>query len=358
MGPSGLYHDDVMMRPDVKPRTRQKLKLLTAIIAASAVVGLGYSALLGQILGFEITFDVLWRFAVQGVLLGGFFGVAQLFYFQGGPGERFRRLPIIVEIIGQGLISTGLLTLALFLGAVLLFRERFVKEDVVEDFVRDIFFAFCIAMIIQFVLTVRSMIGGRVLRNLLVGHYHRPVREERIFMFLDIAGSTAIAERLGDVEAHSLISRFFFDVAQPTADFGGETHSYIGDEVIITWPMAEGLRNAACLKCCFAIAERFKQRAQFYQDQFGMVPNYRIGLHSGSVVAGECGDDKREIVYIGDTVNTTARIQEYCKKVDRNLLISGDLVERLVLPAEISVERMGSVQLRGKAKDIEIYAAR
>lgn len=346
-----------MIVPDVKPRTKQKLKLLAGIVAASAVAGLGYSTLLGQLLEFDVTLDVLWRFAVQGVLLGAIFGAAQLFYFQGEAGERFRRLPIIVEIIGKGLISTGLLTLALFLGAVLLFRERFALEGVVSGFVRDILFAFAIAMIIQFVLTVRTMIGGRVLGNLLVGHYHRPVREERIFMFLDIAGSTAIAERLGDVAAHSLISQFFFDVAQPTAAFGGETHSYIGDEVIITWPMAEGLRDAACLKCCFAIAERFNQRAQSYRDQFGLVPDYRIGLHGGPVVAGECGDDKREIVYIGDTVNTTARIQEYCKKASRNLLISGDLAERLILPAEISVERIDSVQLRGKAKGIEIFAA-
>src|SRR3546814_12401672 len=51
-------------------------------------------------------------------------------------------------------------------------------------------------------------------------------------------------------------------------------------------------------------------KAPLYQQEFGLVPGFRAGLHGGSIVAGECGDDKREIVYFGDTINTAARIQE------------------------------------------------
>jgi hypothetical protein len=47
----------------------------------------------------------------------------------------------------------------------------------------------------------RRVIGGRALNNLLLGRYHQPVREERVFLLIDIKGSTALAERLGDREA-------------------------------------------------------------------------------------------------------------------------------------------------------------
>ncbi len=75
------------------------------------------------------------------------------------------------------------------------------------------------------------MVGGRVLFNFLLGRYNRPLREERVFMFLDLAGSTPLAEKMGDLAIHSLIGRFFFDIARPIAEHQGETHRYIGDEV-------------------------------------------------------------------------------------------------------------------------------
>lgn len=53
-------------------------------------------------------------------------------------------------------------------------------------------------------------------------------------MFVDPADSTALAEQHGAVTAYAPISRFFFDVAQETARFGGETHAYVGDAVIVT----------------------------------------------------------------------------------------------------------------------------
>ena len=53
-------------------------------------------------------------------------------------------------------------------------------------------------------------------------------------MFLDLAGSTPLAEKMGDVAVQSLIGRFFFDIALPISEHQGETHRYIGDEVVVT----------------------------------------------------------------------------------------------------------------------------
>jgi adenylate cyclase len=69
-------------------------------------------------------------------------------------------------------------------------------------------------------------------------------------MFLDIAGSTTLAEQMGEVRVHDLITRFFFDIDRPIADHDGEVHSYVGDEVIVTWPLSDDTeRNARSLRC-------------------------------------------------------------------------------------------------------------
>ena len=80
------------------------------------------------------------------------------------------------------------------------------------------------------------------------------VREQLIVMFLDLADSTPLAEKLGGLRVHDLISRFFFDIDEPINDHGGSVLSYVGDEVIVTWSVADDpARNARCLACFFAI---------------------------------------------------------------------------------------------------------
>src|SRR5947209_14214549 len=116
---------------------------------------------------------------------------------------------------------------------------------------------FSISLFVGAIFAFRRMIGGRVLGSFLLGTYHRPRREQRIIMFLDIADSTALAEQLGEVRVHDLITRFFFDIDQPIADYDGEVHAYVGDQVIVSWPLrAEAARNARWLHCFFAAQDR------------------------------------------------------------------------------------------------------
>lgn len=174
-------------------------------------------------------------------------------------------------------------------------------------------------------------------------------------MFLDVSDSTALAERFGGIGAYAMISRFFFDVAQETARYGGETHEYIGDEVVVTWPLQRALKDARCLECYFAICDRMARKASLYEREFGLVPKFRAGLHGGPIVAGECGDDKREIVYFGDTINTAARIQEACKAFGRPLLVSGELLRQMNLQPRYTTISLGKAKLRGREKEVELF---
>ena len=73
------------------------------------------------------------------------------------------------------------------------------------------------------------------------------------------------------------------------------------------------------------------------------------------MIAGECGDDKHEIVYFGDTINTAARIEAACKDFQTPLLISRELVDRMVLSPGYNATSLGKVQLRGREKEVELF---
>ena len=82
----------------------------------------------------------------------------------------------------------------------------------------------------------------------------------------------------------------------------------------------------------------------------------RAGLHCGPVVTGEMGSVRREIVFLGDTVNTAARIQELCRQTGDRVLASADLIDRLELPAGVAKRSLGDLRLRGKGADLALYA--
>jgi adenylate cyclase len=74
------------------------------------------------------------------------------------------------------------------------------------------------------------------------------------------------------------------------------------------------------------------------------------------VVTGEMGSVKREIVFLGDTVNTAARIQELCRETGERVLASADLIDHLELPPGIAKRSLGDLRLRGKGADLALYA--
>ena len=205
----------------------------------------------------------------------------------------------------------------------------------------------------------RRLIGGRVLGSFLLGTYHRPRRQERIVMFLDIAGSTALAEQLGELRVHDLITRFFFDIDRPIADHDGEVHSYVGDEVIVTWPLtSDTQRNAQSLRCFFAVGDTMAELAPAYKREFAVVPNFRAGAHAGAVVVSECGDTKRQIAYFGDTMNVAARLCDHCKIAREALLVSADLLRAAAVPPGFNVGTGASIALRGRQAPIAAHAVR
>lgn len=277
------------------------------------------------------------------------------FIVQSKWGEPLRRSPLLVH----ALVSASVWGLLTFLWIRLSQHVFYRPENLPDFFSIQTLRAFAVAVVVllcvNFVMRVGQLIGGRVLINFLFGRYNRPREENRIFLFLDLTDSVQITEKLGAIKAHSVISRFFFGVARIVIEHGGETHRYIGDETVVTWAQARGVKRAAWLRCILAIREYAIRMAPTYAQEYGIKLNFRAGMHCGSVVAGEVGDNKREIVYFGDTVNTSARVEAYCKESGDSILISGDLISATDMPPDVTIESLGAIRLRGREAPIELF---
>lgn len=208
----------------------------------------------------------------------------------------------------------------------------------------------------QFFFQVNDKFGTGLLWDFIRGKYHVPQEEMRIFMILDITGSTKIAEKLGNKDYYNLLRDFFADITSAIVYNRGEIYQYVGDEVVVSWEYPEGFKLKNCINCYFDACSQIADLESKYLKKYGLLPEFKASIHAGPVTAGEIGIIKKDITYSGDVLNTTARILAKCKEYQRNLLISGDLISKLEQYKAISFERMGSVLLRGKSESIDIYA--
>jgi class 3 adenylate cyclase len=283
-------------------------------------------------------------------------GWAVHLYFTSRSSEWVSRWPLVVEIAVQSVVMAIVVaTVAMGLQAAL-YGNRIEAAWLIAGFPQIVGIAFLMSVLIGAAFELTRLVGSRVLLSVILGRYRRPTREERVLLFLDLVGSTSLAESIGELRMHDLLTRFFFDIDEAILAHGGEVHAYVGDEVIVTWRLAAKMSERRYLDCFFAIQDRIAEKADRYRREFGLVPSFRAGLHAGSVVISECGDSRRQVAYFGDTMNVTARLQEHCKKVGRTLLVSADLL-RLVRPgSDLVVEALGPTQLRGRAAAVEVFA--
>ncbi|TDQ08322.1 adenylate/guanylate cyclase domain-containing protein [Pedobacter metabolipauper] len=213
-----------------------------------------------------------------------------------------------------------------------------------------------IIVISQLYAEFSESIGTGTLRNFFLGKYYHPIEEERIFMFLDMKSSTTIAENLGHVKYFEMLREYFFDLSGSVIDYAGTIYQYAGDEMIVCWKLKDGLRKNNCIECFFAMKRSLEMQTEKYNSKFGLLPGFKAGLHYGKVVTGEIGSLKKEIIFTGDVLNTSARIQGLCNQFDVDLLVSEDLVKILDLPFAYAIRSVGENLLKGRSKSIEIFA--
>ncbi|MGE0747231.1 MAG: adenylate/guanylate cyclase domain-containing protein [Rhodospirillales bacterium] len=339
------------MNGRVGERILRRLRLGLAVTVASAGGGAAY--------GFGIAGGEL-----PGAARGAFVGAAiallivafELFYVRTPAGDWVGRLSFARMLAAKSVIYFAVFALVQVAGAVIVPAGAEQTLRIGPEFATSMAFSAAFAVVINVVMQLNRLLGRGVLASFFIGRYHVPREEERIFLFLDLVGSTALAERLGGLRFMDLLNRLYRDIGAPIIECRGDIHKYVGDEVIVTWLPDKGLADANCVRCAFAVMDRIALLADAYQRSFGVTPRFRAGIHIGAVVSGELGDLKQEIAFLGDTMNTTARLIDACREHDRSCIASADLVARLSNAPEMIVEPLGSIHLRGRQAELELLA--
>ena len=215
---------------------------------------------------------------------------------------------------------------------------------------------FIAGAIFDFVKEVDKKFGPGNLWKMVMGEFYQPKEDERIFMFLDLKSSTTIAEKLGHEAYSNLIQRCFHDVSGLVVQYQASVYQYVGDEIVLSWRVEEGLNNLNCLRFFFGYQQMLFRNKAYYEARFGLLPQFKAGLEMGSVMVAEVGDIKREIAFHGDVLNTAARIQALCNQYGKMILVSERIEQAIKQNIKGRAELMGNLQLRGKQKYVKVYA--
>jgi adenylate cyclase len=172
-------------------------------------------------------------------------------------------------------------------------------------------------------------------------------------MFLDLKDSTLIAEKLSNLTYSNLIKEFIFDISDAIIMFKGEIYQYVGDEIVVVWPIRAS--NLNCIRCFFKMIEIIEDKRNIYKEKYNLQPEFKAGIHVGQVIVAEVGKLKKEIVYHGDVLNTTSRIEGKCNELNQQLLISKDMLQYISHENEFIIEDKGEIALKGKSKKLRLY---
>jgi adenylate cyclase len=295
-------------------------------------------------------------------LLGLWTGVLEEFLF----GRRFRSLAIPLQYLGK-VLAVNALTITLVALAFAFDRQQnlplrsegtFSAAEMLgmSAFYQLILRVVVVSSIAILVVQVEEIMGRRMFLGVLLGRYERPAAEERIMLTIDLVGSTSLAERLGDLRYFRFLNTTYSLMTDALLHNEGEILKYVGDEVIITWPMDVGLRGNNCLDLYFDITERLAAHAAEMQRDFGAVPQFRGALHGGRVIVAQIGHIKRAVDFSGDVMNTVSRMLGVCKEMKADLVISGDLLRRIPEPGvrfRFGAERVGAV--KGRKREVRVH---
>jgi adenylate cyclase len=334
-------------------RTRRRMRQVGRVALLAGTVTPFFNLLTSQVSLINVV-----QGAFDGVFVSLLVGGYLLFIRDGFLRRRFRDLGFWTDLALSSTIVLTLFLLGRAIGQVVVRGEprRFLTSFTDLHLLYALPFFVLVAVAVQFTLQINRLIGTNVFGYFLAGVYRQPTAEERVFLFLDLEGSTKLAERLGSARYFLLLRRFVDDLTEPVLETEGEIYQYAGDEVVITWPLTRAVRSANCVRCFFSIRTTLEANAVRYAAEFGTVPRFRGGMHGGAVTAGEIGDERQQIVFVGDILNTAARLEEYAKRAGLDLVMSGALLDRVTLPAGVTATPCGELEIRGKEARVLAYS--
>ena len=317
-----------------------------------------------NILKFAI-FSLIVFFIMIQFFIGNNFGIPQAVFsflygasvgiiFEVTNSAKFYSRPFIVRnLVRLSLLIVSILLLFIALGffyVEILGVEKLNRPeiDLTKEFIDTLLNILIVTIFIVLFIEFERHLGNHFIWNFFISKYKKPIKEDRVIMFLDLKDSTTIAERIGSDDFVNLINLCYKVMSKSIIKNNALILKYVGDEVILTWDKKKGIKNSNCINFYFDFNNDLEKHKSEFMEKFDVLPVFKAGVHVGTVTAAFLGSIKKQMDYSGDVMNTTARIESICNKYDANILISGDLVAELDKDDKFVYTDMGAVELKGK----------
>jgi adenylate cyclase len=185
------------------------------------------------------------------------------------------------------------------------------------------------------------------------------IGEERylVSMFVDMRGSTKLAEKRLPFDTVFIVNRFLGAVSQAVIECGGQPNQFVGDGQLALFGLGTTPQTACrqALRAAAAIAAHVEELNRFLAHDLREPIRFGIGIHAGEVIIGDIGyRDHMVFTALGDAVNVAARLQDMTKSLSCEVIFS----EEVRTTAGISVDALPShnVEIRGRAEPMMVRA--
>jgi adenylate cyclase len=179
------------------------------------------------------------------------------------------------------------------------------------------------------------------------------IGEERylVSMFVDMRGSTRLAEKRLPFDTVFIVNRFLGAVSQAVVECGGQPNQFVGDGQLALFGLSTGPQTACrqALRAAAMIAGNVDELNRFLSHDLREPIRFGIGIHGGEVIIGDIGyRDHMVFTALGDAVNVAARLQDMTKSLACEAVISEEVRVTAGL-ADSDLPRQ-EVAIRGRAE--------
>jgi adenylate cyclase len=202
--------------------------------------------------------------------------------------------------------------------------------------------------VLRFIGFGRSPLNRRICSGCIHALEKRPggAEVEATFLFADVRGSTALAERLGTDEFSRLLARFYAEAALAVDVRNGIVDKFVGDEVVAFF--VQGFTGADHAAAAVEAARELLTRTA-HDDAEPWLP-LGAGIHTGAAFIGTVGQEEAlDFTALGDAVNATARLAASAGAGE--ILVSTKAAEAAGLDAD-DLERR-TLDLRGRSEGLD-----
>ncbi len=169
------------------------------------------------------------------------------------------------------------------------FRHYFLHTRLMT---RSLLFWLVMLLSAQIIVEVDQKYSPGIFWEIVSGKYLKPRNEKRIIMFLDLKDSTPISEQLGHEKYFLFIKDFIHYVSYAVLQNNGMIYQYVGDEIVVTWSYSK--KNILkSINTVTASRRALQNKMDYFKRMYGVVPDFRVGLHAGDVTIGEIGVQKK-----------------------------------------------------------------